>query len=53
MLDEYHWPGNVRELENTIERALALAREGIVTKAKFSCIRHRNKEALAGLIKCP
>src|ERR1700693_2656914 len=32
MLDEYHWPGNVRELENTIERALALAREGIVTK---------------------
>jgi DNA-binding NtrC family response regulator len=30
-LNEYHWPGNVRELENTIERALVLAREGIVT----------------------
>jgi DNA-binding NtrC family response regulator len=35
VLDEYHWPGNVRELENTIERALALAREGIVTKAEI------------------
>src|SRR5580700_11138397 len=35
MLDEYHWPGNVRELENTIERALVLAREGVVTKAEI------------------
>jgi len=32
MLSEYHWPGNVRELENTIERALVLARAGIVTE---------------------
>jgi DNA-binding NtrC family response regulator len=31
ILDEYNWPGNVRELENTIERAVVLAREGIVT----------------------
>jgi transcriptional regulator with PAS, ATPase and Fis domain len=35
MLEEYHWPGNVRELENTIERALVLAREGIVTKSEI------------------
>jgi two-component system, NtrC family, response regulator len=35
MLEEYHWPGNVRELENTIERALVLAREGIVTKTEI------------------
>lgn len=35
MLDEHHWPGNVRELENTIERALVLAREGVVTKAEI------------------
>jgi DNA-binding NtrC family response regulator len=35
MLDEYHWPGNVRELENAIERALVLAREGIVTKTEI------------------
>jgi DNA-binding NtrC family response regulator len=35
MFDEYHWPGNVRELENAIERALVLAREGIVTKTEI------------------
>ncbi len=35
LLDEYYWPGNVRELENTIERALVLAREGVVTKAEI------------------
>jgi DNA-binding NtrC family response regulator len=35
MLDEYHWPGNVRELENTIERAVVLAREGVVTKTEI------------------
>lgn len=30
-MEAFQWPGNVRELENTIERALVLAREGIVT----------------------
>jgi two-component system response regulator AtoC len=34
ILSDYHWPGNVRELENTIERAIVLAREGIVTDAE-------------------
>lgn len=34
ILSEYHWPGNVRELENTIERALVLAHEGIVTESE-------------------
>jgi DNA-binding NtrC family response regulator len=32
MLTEYQWPGNVRELENAIERAMVLAREGVVTE---------------------
>ena len=31
-LSGYHWPGNVRELENTIERAIVLARESVVTE---------------------
>jgi transcriptional regulator with GAF, ATPase, and Fis domain/tetratricopeptide (TPR) repeat protein len=28
----YSWPGNVRELENAIERAVIVAREGIITR---------------------
>lgn len=35
MLDEYHCPRNVREMENTIERALVLVRDGIVTEAEI------------------
>ncbi len=30
-LEEYAWPGNVRELENTLVRALALARGAVIT----------------------
>ncbi|MFC1474944.1 sigma-54 interaction domain-containing protein [bacterium] len=26
----YHWPGNVRELENCVERAVLLARDGVI-----------------------
>lgn len=29
-LSRHHWPGNVRELENTIERAVLLARDAII-----------------------
>jgi two-component system, NtrC family, response regulator AtoC len=31
LLAEHSWPGNVRELENAMERALVLARNGVVT----------------------
>ncbi len=30
LLAGYHWPGNVRELENTLERAVVLARKKII-----------------------
>jgi Nif-specific regulatory protein len=30
LLCDYHWPGNVRELENTVERAVVLAKAGMV-----------------------
>ncbi len=30
-LEQYEWPGNVRELENTIERAVALARHETIS----------------------
>jgi DNA-binding NtrC family response regulator len=31
-LDAYPWPGNIRELKNAIERAVAVAGEGTVTR---------------------
>ncbi len=30
MLMAYHWPGNVRELEHAIERAVLLAKDGVI-----------------------
>jgi DNA-binding NtrC family response regulator len=29
----YNWPGNVRELENTVHRAIILARDEVITPA--------------------
>jgi Nif-specific regulatory protein len=36
VLTAYPWPGNVRELENAVERAVVLAREGMVDREHFS-----------------
>jgi len=44
-LQHYNWPGNVRELENTIERAVVLAREGIITEQE---IELRTPQSKAG-----
>jgi len=32
MLTNYTWPGNVRELKNAVERAVVIARDGIITE---------------------
>jgi two-component system, NtrC family, response regulator HydG len=37
-LCDYHWPGNVRELENSIERAIVLAKNGIITEAEVDLL---------------
>ena len=42
-LVDYDWPGNVRQLEHTIERAVIVARGGIITS------HHLNLEAAAEL----
>jgi hypothetical protein len=43
-LCDYHWPGNVRELENTIERALVLAKNGVFTESEIE-LRPRETSA--------
>ena len=35
LLRGYPWPGNVRELENAVQRALVVAKEGVVTAGDF------------------
>ena len=34
-LRRYGWPGNVRELENVLQRALVLARDGVVSASEI------------------
>ncbi len=43
LLCDYHWPGNVRELENVIERALVLARSGVITENEIQLSAHSGK----------
>jgi two-component system, NtrC family, response regulator AtoC len=31
ILQDYHWPGNIRELENTMERAVLMADDDVIT----------------------
>jgi two-component system NtrC family response regulator len=38
LLCDYHWPGNVRELENTIARALVLARGNLIACSQIQLL---------------
>lgn len=40
LLLSYHWPGNVRELENSIERAVVLCAEDIISPKDISLDTH-------------
>ncbi len=41
ILCEHHWPGNVRELENTIARALVLARGNVIDRDDILLLEDR------------
>lgn len=41
VLEKYSWPGNVRELENMVERAVVLARDGVISKELLPPSVHR------------
>ncbi len=48
-LTVYSWPGNVRELKNTIESAIALCRNGILTKESFTNLISLPQEEIKNL----
>lgn len=47
-LCEHRWPGNVRELENTIARALVLARGNIVDREEILLLANQQQGGAAG-----
>ena len=48
ILCEYHWPGNVRELENTVARALVLARGSSIDAGDVQLLSERQQAAKEG-----
>src|SRR6185369_7103260 len=48
ILVQYDWPGNVRELENVIERAVILAKSGMITAKLLPLGARRETAATAG-----
>ena len=54
LLEQYNWPGNVRELENTVERAVLLARGEQVQPGDLPArVRGLPSERRAGSSKLP
>lgn len=43
-LEGHHWPGNVRELANTIERAVVMKREGMLSRADLHLFGRRSRQ---------
>lgn len=50
LLTDYSWPGNVRELENTIESALVLKNDNIITKEELPETLSRQEKMLGKVI---
>jgi two-component system response regulator AtoC len=52
-LEAYAWPGNVRELENTLVRALALARGAVIIEEDLGLHEHAGHSAAPPLSGAP
>jgi NtrC-family two-component system response regulator AlgB len=50
LLTAYRWPGNVREMENTMERAVLLAKNGTIEPSHLPSELQHLDQNLAGLI---
>ena len=48
VLENYSWPGNVRELENMIERAVVLARDGVISTELLPPSVHKKTKLTTG-----
>ncbi len=48
LLCEHRWPGNVRELENTIARALVMARSSVVDRDEILLLADQQGESSTG-----
>jgi transcriptional regulator with PAS, ATPase and Fis domain len=45
LLMQYNWPGNIRELKNTLETAVALNRDGVLSAESFSLLTQSHVES--------
>ena len=45
MLMHYHWPGNIRELENTIERAVLMTENDVITAKELRLLFAKRPES--------
>jgi two-component system, NtrC family, response regulator HydG len=52
-LEAYTWPGNVRELRNVVERAVVLAREGLIGVEHLPTYIREPERALEGSYRFP
>jgi len=52
-LETYAWPGNVRELRNVVERAVVLAREGLIGVQHLPTYIREPERALEGSYRFP
>ncbi len=50
ILTVYRWPGNIRELENVLERAVLLAKNGIIETAHLPSELQQVDQNLTGLV---